>query len=607
MNRGDQYGEYGILREIGRGNMGVVYLALRSDTGQQVALKVVRGGPDPEDRERVEVEENGAALQSQLAAIDAHVVNVTRISRFNGDLNVEMEYIDGDDLFAVLQRGHLDPHHAARIALELCLMLDNLSRLPAPVAHGDLKPRNIRLSRHGEVKVVDFGIAKQLREARAATFNPFQSIPYCSPERLESDRVDPQSDLWSVGVVLYEMVAGRRPFSVAPEKLKQRIQNGPGPDPLPPECPPPLQTVIMRMLAQDPLRRYGSAAEAGADLQRFLNNEPVQASAPDDEGTRRTIAANQPRALPPHPQAGLGVSPWLQHSRAIRLVLFGAGMLLLIWFLNSMFTLSSESQTLLAELESGAISPASAWNSYQALQNRSRFMPVLYGVRSSLKRKLKEAGEEPIVDYRRDHPSAHLSDWERAANSLKRALELEPGDKQVIGRLRICEGHLLRIKGESLKVQNPAYTHTINSALAKFEEAAALMPDSQDPFLGLERIYFYDLLDPDKGTEMVRQAERHGYRGGKREEAARGDSLRGRGLRNLQRAREFTGMPDQQREYLLRARADFRDASEAYSRAADFSPRMPYLLKDTLLRLDSVEDRLRGPAAPFPAPEAATP
>ncbi len=127
MNPSTRYGDYVIIRRIGSGNMGIVYLAIRTDTGQQVAIKIINGGHSSEDQERIELEENGAKVQQAVPAEEARVVTVNRVQRFEGDLIIEMEYVQGDDLAKAMQLG-MDADRAARIGLELCRMLENVNK-----------------------------------------------------------------------------------------------------------------------------------------------------------------------------------------------------------------------------------------------------------------------------------------------------------------------------------------------------------------------------------------------------------------------------------------------------------------------------------------------
>src|SRR5260370_13376728 len=142
MNPSTQYGDYVIVRRIGSGNMGIVYLATRTDTGKQVAIKVINGGHSSDDQERIALEENGAKVQQAIPAEESRVVTVNRVQRFDGDLVIEMEYVQGDDLAKAMQAG-MEVDRAARIGLELCRMLENVNKLDPPRVHGDVKRKDV--------------------------------------------------------------------------------------------------------------------------------------------------------------------------------------------------------------------------------------------------------------------------------------------------------------------------------------------------------------------------------------------------------------------------------------------------------------------------------
>src|SRR5205823_8546484 len=165
---------------------------------------------------------------------------------------IAMEYVDGEDLADCIGRGPLEPREAVRIAIELCELLATAQRFTRTVAgrtdqgivHGDLKPKNVRLEPGGGVKVLDFGIAKALSLTRPLTRNEFGSLPYSSPERIETGHVDVHSDLWSVSVVLYEMLTGQQPFrGDSTRRLEQFIRSRALPEPLPAACPEPLVSI----------------------------------------------------------------------------------------------------------------------------------------------------------------------------------------------------------------------------------------------------------------------------------------------------------------------------------------------------------------------------
>jgi serine/threonine-protein kinase len=217
-----QIGPYEILQRIGQGGIATVFLA--KDTrpeGGLVALKLVPDGPDANSRETAEAEQRGAELQRELLQASAFAPRIYEVGTSSGYLYIAMEHLDGADPSAVIQQGPLDPHRAARIGVELCQFLEEVDLLQTNVAssspltllHNDLKPSNIRLLSDDRVKVLDFGAAKTLTASRRWTRNDFYSTPYLSPECLDSGERDRQTDAWALGVILYEMVAGCRPFT----------------------------------------------------------------------------------------------------------------------------------------------------------------------------------------------------------------------------------------------------------------------------------------------------------------------------------------------------------------------------------------------------------
>jgi serine/threonine-protein kinase len=600
MNPSAHYGEYVVIRRIGSGNMGIVYLATRLDTGQQVAIKVINGGHSSDDQERIALEENGAKVQQAVPAEEERVVTVNRIQRVDGDLVIEMEYVQGDDLAKAMQSG-MDADRAARIALELCRMLENVNKLDPPVVHGDLKPKNVLLTGDATIKVIDFGIAKRPERAEG-TINPFWSIPYSSPERIRSGgMVNVQSDLWAIAVMLYQMAAGDHPFAVANgADMRSRILEGKGPNPFSIEhlCPAPLRKIVFKALAPRLGNRYATPKEMGDDLERFLNKQPVLASVPDEETTRRTDrpavddsnkTVRTSTAPPMHP-----VGVVARRLPILKLALWGVACAIAIYFVNNWYKVSQESESFRKQISAGQISTGDAWKKYEDLRGRTR-LPLI-GVRDPLKRKLSEAGDEPIYDYRRDQPTAREGEWERAAIAFRRLLEFDPKDTRVNGRIPVCEGHLIRIRAiKGPPDKRTLDQKTLNQAIQHFEEASRLMPDSPDPYLGLAHIFFYEEPDYDRGVDMVNQAAKRGHPVGKRETMEKADCLRNRADRELQKALRNPDLRDQARQDLERARADYASALESYNAIADFLPRMriPYMIRKVTHSLEQVDQLLQ--------------
>jgi eukaryotic-like serine/threonine-protein kinase len=339
MKRGDRFERYQIVELVGRGAMGQVFRAKDTVTLNDVALKVVEAPLTGEDRDIIEAERFGAELQRRLNLADNRVVRVNRFGDLEGSLFVDMEYVDGQDVATALARGPLDAKFAAYVARELCQTLENLrafkttigTRHFCGVIHGDLKPRNVRLDRRNAVRVMDFGIAKALSDTRNETVNLFASTAYCSPERLESGKMDSHSDLWSVGVLLHQMVSGRLPFYEANKmSMERRICSADGPDPLPESCPEALRRITAKMLARDLCRRYQTAAEVNDDLARFQNGQGVRfadneatvrtetpAREVDAERTRRSVPETFPRMTPVQAIEEIAVTPRQRPGRLL--------------------------------------------------------------------------------------------------------------------------------------------------------------------------------------------------------------------------------------------------------------------------------------------------
>ncbi|MDP8979835.1 MAG: serine/threonine-protein kinase [Acidobacteriota bacterium] len=584
MNPGERYGRYQIVRIIGRGAMGEVYLADDTETPRRIALKVVYKGPDPDDEEVLEAERLGAELQKRLGGVDQRVVIVNRYGSLNGDLFIEMEYIEGEDLSTILAREALPPRRAAEIAAELCEMLENLRDFTTTIAdknftgviHGDLKPKNIRISASGEVKALDFGIAKALSHTRKQTLNVFASTAYCSPERVETHSMDTHSDLWSVGVLLYQMISGSLPFEEpTKERLERRIRFGNPPDPLPEACPEPLRNIVFTMLARDPARRYQSATDVRLDLTAFLAGAEVSARPVDNDATVRTsVPANVPasgdsdatvRTTPSAPPR----RPQIAYTPSYRPSTFGCfaaflgfgivGLIVFLWqnsYHNDAVHFQTELQTeRIANLDQ-------AWTHYQQLAARRHVPLLLWGAQRALKNRLVSAADQTILEYRNnDAPAIYENQWKTAHEDVVRAYELDPGDSAVKGRMRLCEGHLDRIDAKGAARQKK-----LSSAIAKFQEAADLLKKWPDPYLGLARLYAYDLGDMDRAEEAINKAVEYNHPMGKREQAQLADGYHRRADRTWRDSRAFTQHPAQEKDYLEKARQDYLRAQDLYQR-----------------------------------------
>jgi tetratricopeptide (TPR) repeat protein len=606
-------GKFEIVRKLARGGMADVYLVL-DEAGRHIALKVIEHAADPDTCESIEAERRGSALQERLAAIDPRVVRIYETGDTDGHFYVAMEYIEGEDLAEVIGRGPIPPPRAVEIALEICDTLEHAHHLQAAIdgklyqgiIHGDIKPRNIRIDPQGRVRVLDFGIAKALSLSRRLTHNEFGSIQYVSPERLDTGDVDRMSDLWSVAVVLYEMVTSMQPYQAATtERLERMIRSRIPPPPAPEPCPEPLRRILIKAMAPDPAWRYQLAEDFAADLRTFQSGGEVTAEADQDQETRRTFHAEPAddstrRTVKPSPSGRPAAVPGVRPAaarrplrryigRAFGILLVAGAIYAGYWFASTWFLLK-HGQELETAIQTEALTdPDKIWERWTELAGGRSSSLVLYGARRGVKQKLVAAAENVIGTYRNsDTQPVYQKDWERAHAYLAKALTVDPGDDSIRGRLRLCEGHIDRIAGSSRRNPNVGL---LEQAAQKFHEAQQLIPKLPDPQLGLARLYAYGLKDPDKADAALREAERHGYELGNRDKALLADSYLDRGDRLFYDSRNVRGLP-QEKDEVQKAAGDYHRALELYQQIAPYSNSIARIAR-VQSSLESVDFRLQ--------------
>jgi len=261
---GRTVGHYRITDHLGGGGMGVVYRAEDVKLGRTVALKFLppEMTRDPEAKRRFEREAKAA---SQLEH-----PNICTILDFgeadDGQLYLAMPCYDGESLANKIARGPMSLDESIRIVEQLARGLGKAHA--AGIVHRDIKPANVMVTSDGVVKILDFGLAKLMAATKITQSNTALGTPaYMAPEQLRGQEVGPQADIWAVGIVLYEMLAGQLPFrGEYHQALAYSILNE-QPEALPEE--PQLDRVIKRMLRKDPLQRYQSADEVLRELRPF--------------------------------------------------------------------------------------------------------------------------------------------------------------------------------------------------------------------------------------------------------------------------------------------------------------------------------------------------
>ena len=289
---GLRVGRFQIVRELARGGMGVVYLGVRTDSdyAQVVAIKLIRSGLRSDRFVR-----RFRAERQFLASL--HHPNIAMIldggSTADGRPYIVLEYIEGDPITSYCRERKLDLSRRVQLMETVAKAVGYAHR--NRVLHRDLKPANILVTREEVVKLVDFGIAKLLEpeseQARQTTSSfRFLTPAYASPEQIGGTPVSPQSDVYSLGIILYEVLAGRHPweeFRSTPYKLFVEANRKPPPPPsrapggdpeLKRRIDSDLDKVVMKALARDPAQRYATAEELAADLERWRLQLPVSVS-----------------------------------------------------------------------------------------------------------------------------------------------------------------------------------------------------------------------------------------------------------------------------------------------------------------------------------------
>jgi tRNA A-37 threonylcarbamoyl transferase component Bud32 len=273
------FGDYELLEEIARGGMGVVYKARQMSLNRLVALKMILAGElaTPEARQRFRMEaETAANLQHP------NIVAIHEIGEHEGRQYFSMDFVAGKNL-AELVRGNPLPAERAASYVKTIAEAVHFAHQRGTL-HRDLKPQNVLIDADDRPRITDFGLAKRVEtdSGLTRTGDVLGSPSYMPPEQAESrpDQVGPQSDVYSLGAILYELLSGRPPFRGATswETICQVLQTPPvSLRKLNPDVPQDLDTICLKCLEKQPERRYHSARDLAEELGRFLNHEPIHA------------------------------------------------------------------------------------------------------------------------------------------------------------------------------------------------------------------------------------------------------------------------------------------------------------------------------------------
>ncbi|MER5714204.1 Stk1 family PASTA domain-containing Ser/Thr kinase [Streptomyces sp. NPDC002132] len=310
-------GRYELSHVLGRGGMAEVYLAHDTRLGRTVAVKTLRAdlARDPSFQARFRREAQSAASLNHPAIVAVYDTGEDYIDNVSIPYIV-MEYVDGSTLRELLHSGRkLLPERAMEMTIGILQGLEYAHR--SGIVHRDIKPANVMLTRNGQVKVMDFGIARAMGDSgmtMTQTAAVIGTAQYLSPEQAKGEQVDARSDLYSTGCLLYELLTVRPPFvgdspvAVAYQHVREEPQ---APSVFDPEITAEMDAIVLKALVKDPNYRYQSADEMRADIEACLDGQPVAATAamgsvgyggyPDDQATTamRSADAGATSMLPP--------------------------------------------------------------------------------------------------------------------------------------------------------------------------------------------------------------------------------------------------------------------------------------------------------------------
>ncbi len=291
---------YQIIEELGRGGMGTVYKVLDKEVKEKIALKVLK----PEisfDLKIIERFRNELKIARKIS--QPNVCRMYDLMKESGTYFITMEYVSGEDLKStILRLGRISMGKALIIAKQICSGLAAAHQLG--IVHRDLKPHNIMIDRAGNVRIMDFGIARSAKSRGLTEVGAIIGTPeYMSPEQALGDEVDIRSDIYSLGVVLFELVTGKVPFegsTAVSVAMKQKTELPPEPMSINDQIPEEFNHLILKCLEKDPKKRYQSVDEVLEEIIRIERGFPTTDSVRPERRTSKVIPGRRiPKFLVP--------------------------------------------------------------------------------------------------------------------------------------------------------------------------------------------------------------------------------------------------------------------------------------------------------------------
>ena len=591
-----QIGPFTLSEILGQGGMATVYSADHPDFGR-VALRVIRKHASRLQTEIVEAERMGALQHILLSDMGCPCVPKAYPpyeDPAGSYFCVPVEYIDGQTLAHKIEDGPFPEAEALRIAIAICRNLQCAHRVNATledgrvvdhIVHGDLKPANIMIDVKNDVKVLDYGISKPILDQKTATRQVFGAACYSSPERLDQKKFDLHTDLWAIGVMLYEMVAGQRPFEGNEVEVRQAFLEGRRPPPLR-NASEGFQAVVYKALSYERELRYASADSLLADLERIEQGVPPAAIEGKPEQNDRTVRApievSVANATLPAPDPAtlttrepLRGKPFSKSKRAfahkpasrsqvvamILLALIGVSMAsgaVVFWH---EYRLVQEAKGLRSDLERKADISLNDWKAYENLSERSWTRVPPREPANVIKQRYKEYAGRALKDYREGLSRALTGQRRQTAELyLGRVLDLDPTDKKARSMMLVMQAYGIPMKSDD----------NGRKAIDLLEQAARADSNSADPYLGIARFSVYSLRDPDRAAAALEAARKRGYVEVDRDHALMADGYRYQAM-NLWRSAKRVGCEDVDKDLVRRIQELLERSIDLYRRIPQFS------------------------------------
>lgn len=267
---------YKLKKLLGRGGMSAVFLAEDPELERDVALKILSSNIDNKFQSILRFRQEAKAASAISHPNIAHIYD---FGLHEGSYFLVMEYVEGKSLREMIKTNKITLQNSVEIALQMCRAIHAIHKLG--ITHRDIKPENVIINDDGLVKVLDFGLAKLTNRTNSNADASLKTLPgliigtpaYMSPEQIRGSEIDARTDLWSLGVIIYELLRGARPFQgkTASDIQAAILLENPEPLPLKIELPE-LENIVRKCLAKDPVQRYQSAEEVLCELKTAQRN-----------------------------------------------------------------------------------------------------------------------------------------------------------------------------------------------------------------------------------------------------------------------------------------------------------------------------------------------